>query len=65
MKRLIISGANGFLGSNIIKKAVSEVCNVIAITSVDTAVCDVETIKTDLFLEKGYDFKPDDKCRWL
>ena len=60
MKRLFVSGANGFLGSNIIKKAVLAGCEVVAVTSADKAVCDVETVKTEDFLKNGYSFKPGD-----
>ena len=60
MKRLFVSGANGFLGSNIIRIAVTAGIEVVAITSGDKAVCDVKCIKTSDFLKDGYSFNSDD-----
>lgn len=62
MKRIIVSGANGFLGSIIIRKAIEEEdLEVVAITSrpdkmKNTAKEFCQVIKTDEFIEGGFPF---------
>lgn len=56
MRRIIVSGAGGFLGTNIIKKAIEENIEVIGITTKPERLADIQCIKTDEFLEKGFSF---------
>lgn len=61
MKRIIVSGANGFLGSNIINMALKEKqSQVVAITSKTEKYNDIKTINTDVFLKQGMDCSVDD-----
>ncbi len=61
MKRIIVSGANGFLGSNIINIALKEKqSQVVAITSKTDKFNDIKTINTDVFLKQGMDCSVDD-----
>lgn len=65
-KRLVISGAGGFLGSNIIRQAAAiEGLEILAITSdaeklKEVTGCAISTIDTAEYLEKGYDFSEGD-----
>lgn len=66
MKRMIVSGASGFLGSMVIRKAVEEKdLEIVAVTSrpdeiktIYQEACGV--IGTDVFIEKGFPFAGED-----
>ncbi len=60
MKRLIVSGAGGFLGENIINSAQDSGISVVAITSQMSKYNDIEVLETGSFLNNGYLFEPDD-----
>ena len=61
MRRIIVSGANGFLGKSIIKCALAGQKNeVIAISSKNVNQKNVQYISTDSFLTNGCEFNPDD-----
>ena len=60
VKRIIVSGASGFLGSNIINKALHDGIDVVAITSKEMNRSDLISVKTDEFLEKGCLLNSDD-----
>ena len=60
MKRIIVSGAGGFLGSNIVAKALDHNIEVVAITSKEGDNSQIEKINTSEFLTKGYKFRADD-----
>lgn len=60
MRRIILSGASGFLGSYVIKKALEEGIDVIAITSKSIIESEYTIIRTDDFLENGYAFSEED-----
>lgn len=55
MKRVIISGAGGFLGKHLIQEALKQDISVFAITSHPDALSfrDIEIIETDRFLSEG------------
>lgn len=58
--RVIISGASGFLGSNIVRKAMAANISVVAITSRAAALTGVTTVSTEDFLENGYPCSSED-----
>ncbi len=60
MKRIVISGAGGFLGNTITKAAISKGIEVIAISTKAIEIPNVITINTKDFLEKGYSHRTGD-----
>lgn len=60
MKRLIVSGAGGFLGENLVNSAKDSGITVMAITSQMLKYNDIEVLETTSFLKNGYLFSPDD-----
>ena len=60
MSRIIISGASGFLGTNIIRRAQKEGLGIIAITLPGELQGIVKTVNIQDFLIKGFEFASDD-----
>ncbi len=60
MKRLVISGAGGFLGKNIIKRALAQRIDVVAISSRKADRADIAIIDTVDFLNNGYQLNEND-----
>ena len=60
MKRIVVSGAGGFLGSNIINEALSADIEVLAITGRTIVRTGVTVVNTDTFLRNGYPLSSDD-----
>lgn len=60
MGRIVVSGASGFLGSNIIKKALAAKIEVLAITTKPEVQPEVSIINTSDFLLSGYSCSADD-----
>lgn len=60
MKRIVISGASGFLGSNIVRKALAEDIEVVAITGKSSIQDGITIVNTEEFLTKGYPFSAED-----
>ena len=60
MKRIVVSGASGFLGSHIVEKALQMHIDVVAITSRSERMSRVASISTKAFLQEGYPFTKDD-----
>lgn len=58
--RLVISGASGFLGSNIVRKAIAANIPVVAITSRTDALSGVTAVSTEYFLKNGYPCSAED-----
>lgn len=60
MKRLIVSGAGGFLGRNILRLALAENIEAVAITGGPAPGSAVTTVKTQDFLKDGFACGPED-----
>lgn len=60
MKRIIISGAGGFLGTELIRRALNENLNVIAISSGDRIQAGIPCINTEEFLKNGWQCTSED-----
>ena len=60
MKRIIVSGAGGFLGSNIIRAALAQGIPVTAVTSAEAVQPGVTALSTAEFLAAGASFGADD-----
>lgn len=54
MRRIIVSGASGFLGSNLIKNALEAGIEVVAVTSKSSVQPEIFTVDTEDFLLNGY-----------
>lgn len=60
MRRIIVSGASGFLGSYIINQAKASDVEVIAITSKSKVQSGITVVNTSEFLSNGYPCSPED-----
>ncbi len=60
MKRIIVSGAGGFLGRNIVKQALAENVPVVAITGRPVEDPAVTVVKTEDFIDHGFSCNSED-----